>query len=202
MASYTSVRNGTPNMVTLPAPYGGILVPGAGIIIPDTFANVVAAFGSPIGSGLEFKDLGSSFTGSVGGSAFLTPPDRMKIGPWTRENIAASLTNSAIKCATDGAATFNTMLVEKAGSIVGLWVLLSGAAAGAALTARVTVNGTANATTSNDLVIAIAGTSGYMVYLRNSITFAAGDQLGIAITTPGGWTATTVDLIAGLTIEM
>lgn len=197
--AFTSVRNGIPNPITLPAPYGGILAPGVGIVIPDTLANVVAALGTPIGIGLEFTALPDNYAGPEGSEVFLAPKTRERLGQWTRENIAASLTDSPIKTATDGSATFNSVLADRAGSIVGIWVILSGAAAGAALTISASVAGATVAATAT--VVAIADTKAFATFDRNAVPFAAGDLLGMMITTPVGWTATTVDLIAGLVIE-
>lgn len=196
---FTSIRNGTPNPVTLPAPYGGILSQGTGIVIPDSFANVMLALGSPVGSGLDIQALPDNYSGPTGSVYFISPVTKERLGVFTRENIAAALTDSALTTATDGAATFTSQLAERDGSIVGLWLILSGAAAGDTITVSASIAGTAVAGTAT--VIAIAGTQTYATFNRGLYTFTAGQALGMMITTPAGWTATTVDCIGGLIIE-
>jgi len=198
MAAFSSVRNGTPNPITLPAPYKGILTPGQGIVIPDTTDNIIAALGTPVASGIDVKALPADYSGPVS-TAFLATPTRERLGPFTRENVAASLVDSAMQTALDGAAIFTAQLPEKAGSIVGIWALLSGPAAGAALTVKASVAGAAVAASAKD--IAIAASQVVATFNRNAIPFAAGDKLGVMITTPAGWTGTTLDLICGLIIE-
>jgi len=197
--SFCSLRNGTANPLTLPAPYGGILIPGQGIVIPDSAANVTAALGSPIGAGIQINALPDDFPGAIAAAAYLGGVSSERLGTFTRADVAASLTDSALMTALEGAAIFTDQLTVKAGSVVGIWALSSVAAAGAALTLKASINGVSNIDSA--AVLAIAGLSVVASFARNKIPFAAGAKLGIMISTPAGWTSTTADIICGLIIE-
>jgi len=198
--SFCSLRNGTANPLTLPAPYGGILIPGQGIVIPDSAANVTAALGSPIGAGIQITALPDDFVGATAAAAYLGGVSRERLGTFTRENVAISLTDSALQTALDGGATFTSQLSPKAGSIVGLWAILSANVTAGALTVSASVAGLTVAASATPIAIGTA--QAVATFLRNAIPFAAGDKLGVMITTTAGLLpAATADLICGLIIE-
>lgn len=82
-----------------------------------------------------------------------------------------------------------------AGTIVALSATLSAAATAGTLALVPTVNGTAVADPALAITTQTALTD---TAPRGSIAFAAGDALGVEITTNGAWDGTTADLFADL----
>jgi hypothetical protein len=77
------------------------------------------------------------------------------------------------------------------GIIVGLTVDLSAASTGGQLTVGVTINGTEVAATTQTITTATAVRA---IFDRDAVQFAAGDKLGVEITTNAGWTPETAEL--------
>jgi len=85
----------------------------------------------------------------------------------------------------------------RAGSLTGLSVSLSGAAAGSNCIVGVYKNGTIiNAAAIVTLASGTSDTKGYGTFTQGTYTFAAGDVIDVRIRTGSGWSATTVDLAA------
>jgi len=90
----------------------------------------------------------------------------------------------------------------RAGSITGLSVNLSGAAAGSNAIFGVYVNGTiVNAAAIVTLASATSDTKARGTFTSGLYTFAAGDVVGVGVRTGSGWSATTVDASIALEIE-
>jgi hypothetical protein len=79
-----------------------------------------------------------------------------------------------------------------AGSVVGMSVDLSAAATAGTLSVGVTVGGTEQSASTQTITTAIAARA---VFGRNSIALAAGDKLGVEITSNAGWNGTSSDLL-------
>lgn len=109
-------------------------------------------------------------------------------------NLAAGLTAHQINfggiATVDGAVPF---VAPRAGRFSFLSAGLSEAAAGATLTVLLYKNGASVA--SIDLVAGATGqTAEFRTESSPQLTFAAGDQIDVRVTTPGGWSAATADL--------
>lgn len=78
-----------------------------------------------------------------------------------------------------------------AGSIVAISADLSAAATAGQLTVGVTINGTEKAATTQTFTTQTAKTA---VFGRDSVAVAAGDKIGVEITSNAGWDGTSSDL--------
>jgi hypothetical protein len=125
---------------------------------------------------------------------------RKNFGPFVRDNVAAGLTDSV--CAVGATAAPQVDLVcHRAGSLVGISASFTVAPAGANLTVKVFKNG-ALLNAAAILTVVPGAPLGYAVtFAKDLYTLAAGDRVGIAITTPGGWTATTSDIAVLAEVE-
>jgi hypothetical protein len=103
-------------------------------------------------------------------------------------NVAASQTDVQLKDATNGV---EGVTMAFPGIIVGLTVDLSAASTGGQLTVGVTINGTEVAATTQTITTATAARA---IFDRDAVKFAAGDKLGVEITTNAGWTPETAEL--------
>jgi hypothetical protein len=103
-------------------------------------------------------------------------------------NVAASQTDVQLKDATNGV---EGVTMAFPGIIVGLTVDLSAASTGGQLTVGVTINGTEVAATTQTITTATAVRA---IFDRDAVKFAAGDKLGVEITTNAGWTPETAEL--------
>jgi hypothetical protein len=103
-------------------------------------------------------------------------------------NVAASQTDVQLKDATNGV---EGVTMAFPGIIVGLTVDLSAASTGGQLTVGVTINGTEVAATTQTITTATAVRA---IFDRDAVQFAAGDKLGVEITTNAGWTPETAEL--------
>jgi hypothetical protein len=126
--------------------------------------------------------------------------------PFTRANIAASLTNSTLEYG-DPASNSQEALAPFAGVLRGLSCRLSSAAAGSTLTASVFQNGSDTGTSYDVVLTPGAGgggdQQGYTIVARGTATVvAAGDRLGVRITTTGSWTSTGSDIAALVWVEL
>jgi hypothetical protein len=114
-------------------------------------------------------------------------------------NLAASQTDVQIK---DSTGQVDGVTMAYPGSIVGFTVNLSAAATAGQLTVGVTINGTEVAATTRTFT---TGTATRDIFDRSAIQFAAGDKIGVEITTDASWDPNTVDIaavvLAALAIE-
>lgn len=124
---------------------------------------------------------------------------RTILAPWVQDNIGASQTAVALKVAA-AANTGTSMAQMRAGSVVGIGASFTVAPAGSALTLAVTKNG--SVISGCTLSVAPGATLGRSTtFATGAYTFAAGDVLGVAITTDGSWTATTSDVVVAVEVE-
>lgn len=124
---------------------------------------------------------------------------RTILGPWVQDNITASQSGVALKVAA-AANTGVGMAQVRAGSVVGIAASFTVAPAGSALTLTVTKGGTP--ISGCTLTVAPGATLGRSTtFATGAYTFAAGDVLGVAITTDGSWTATTSDAVITVEVE-
>lgn len=78
-----------------------------------------------------------------------------------------------------------------AGSIVAISADLSAAATAGQLTVGITINGTEKAATTQTIT---TQTAKYAAFDRAAVPVAAGDKIGVEITSNAGWDGTTSDL--------
>ena len=109
---------------------------------------------------------------------------------FAQANVAASQTNVQLKDVSGGV---EGVTMAFAGLIVGLTADLSAASTGGTLTIGVTINGTEVAATTQTVTTA---TAVRVTFDRDAVKFAAGDKLGVEITTNAGWTPETAELAA------
>lgn len=113
---------------------------------------------------------------------------------FVQDNVAASQTDVQLniqEVASAAALLVQGISMPWAGSVVGISVDLSSAATAGQLTVGVTNGGTEAAATTQTITTQTAKTA---VFPQGSVTFVAGDKLGVEITTNGTWDATTADL--------
>lgn len=124
---------------------------------------------------------------------------RQMTGPWVQDNVAASQSAVALKLAA-AANTGVEVAMPRAGSITGIGAAFTVAPAGAACVLDVTKNGTA--ISGCTISVPAGATLGHQAtFVAGLYTFAAGDRIGVKITTTGSWTAITSDLTAQVEIE-
>jgi len=113
---------------------------------------------------------------------------------FVQDNVAASQTDVQLniqEVASAAALLVQGISMPWAGSVVGISVDLSSAATAGQLTVGVTNGGTEATATTQTITTQTAKTA---VFPQGSVTFVAGDKLGVEITTNGTWDATTADL--------
>lgn len=124
-------------------------------------------------------------------------------GVFRRDNVAATLTDSQLALAVHGA-SLNGYVATRAGSITGLSIHSTVAAAGGAgdkLVATVFKNGVAIAAAKVELDADTSEVADAATFAKDTHTFAAEDVLDIRITTPGTWSAVTADIAVFLEVE-
>lgn len=107
---------------------------------------------------------------------------------FAQANVAASQTNVQLK---DSSGQVEGLSMPFAGEVLSIAIDLSAAATAGSLTVGVTNGGTENATTTQTITTAAAKTA---IFPRGTMTFVAGDKLGVEITSSGTWDATTADM--------
>lgn len=118
---------------------------------------------------------------------------------FAQANVAADQTDVQLK---DASGQVDGVTMPFAGQIVALALDLSAAATAGELTVGVTINGTENATTTQTVT---TGTAARVLFDRDAVGFAAGDKIGVEITTNSTWDGLTADLavnvFAALAVE-
>ena len=112
------------------------------------------------------------------------------LGPFGDDGVAASQSNAQLTLLP---LTNDGVVMPKAGYVVGIaWTLTAAATAGS-LTIGVSIDGTENTDTTQTVSTA---QEGYASWRSGDVAprFAAGEQIGVEITTDASWDATTADL--------
>lgn len=144
-----------------------------------------------------------SALGSVGASPALGPRELLHFG---QPNIAAGdnatpALSTPVACPFCAVATVTTGIAAlRPGSLVGLSVHLSGAAAGSRAIFGVYKNGTIIDAAAIVTLIATA-TTAFITFASGSYPFVAGDVIDVRVRTGSGWSATTVDAAILVEIE-
>jgi hypothetical protein len=113
---------------------------------------------------------------------------------WGQQNVAASQTNVPLSCLVS--INFDTIKMMRPGSVVGMSTRLTEAIAAGTLTVRLTKNGAAGTL----LIAHTSGTGGEVIQGVGVDTYAAGDLIGVQITTTAGFLPITTDLEVWLEI--
>lgn len=103
-------------------------------------------------------------------------------------NLAASQTDVQLK---DSTGQVEGVSMPFAGHVVALSIDTTAAATAGELSVGVTKGGTEVAATTQTITTATAATK---TFARNAVPVAAGDKIGVEITTSASWNATTADL--------
>lgn len=194
---FCSLRNLSTEPFTMPTPFTGVVPSGVGIILNCSQSVLLAAMGNLSTAGLDIRALPDDYDGPVS-TEFLSAPSRQRLGLWTRDNVAASLTDDPLAFAGLSSAPLSVEIMTSAGSLAGIWANLSETPAGGVLTLTVLTNGAPSAA---DLVISPGVTQGFIEFAHGEFPFSAGDKIGLAVTTPAGWTSVTLDFVAGVLVE-
>jgi hypothetical protein len=116
-----------------------------------------------------------------------------------RQQVAASLTNQQLNLletrATTGTLNVQGIVMPYDGSVFAIAASFSGNVTAGSFTAVLTVNGTAKASCT---VVVTSGSKGYAIFEAGQFTFAAGDVLGVQITTTGAYAPITLDVAVDL----
>ena len=113
---------------------------------------------------------------------------------FVQDNVAASQTDVQLniqEVAAAAALLIDGISMPWSGYVVGLSANLSSAATMGSLTIGATLDGTEDANTTQTITTATAATA---IFPQGKIPFAAGQKLGVEITSSGTWDATTADL--------
>lgn len=111
-------------------------------------------------------------------------------------NVAASQTNVQLKDATNQA---EGLSMPFAGEVVSIAIDTTVAATAGSLTVGVTNGGTEAAATTQTITTATAATKAFP---RGTMLFAAGDKLGVEITSSATWDGTTADLVVTVLVAL
>jgi hypothetical protein len=132
---------------------------------------------------------------------------RQLVGPFVRDNVAANLTDSRAAVGATGAPQVD-LAMARAGYLTAIAAAFTVAPAGSTATItvfRATGSGAAAALDATAVLsITVGATLGRVATFTAgtaALAFAAGDRLGVAITTDGSWTATTSDVSVVLEVE-
>jgi len=208
------IQNKSIEPVTLPTPFRGVLAGLQSVVLSLAYSELVALWPSAGGGVLYVENLGDSYAGPnddlVYGSG-----DLVALGGFRQSlvfgmpNVAAGdnatpASSTPVRTYVAGVSALSTAgwVAPRAGSLTGLSVSLSGAAAGSNAIFGIYVNGTiANAAAIVTLASATSDTKAYITFAKDLYAFAAGDVIDVRLRTGSGWSATTVDAAAFVEIE-
>lgn len=127
---------------------------------------------------------------------------RQVIDGWYQDDVTASQSSVALGRVGDAvwAAFDGKWIAPRAGSITGVAVKSNDARTAGTLTVEVTKNGS-----GTGLTAVLDGTNTTFkatTQAKGSDTFAAGDELGVIITTDGSWAPTTADIRVCIEVEV
>ena len=112
-----------------------------------------------------------------------------------QDAVAASQSDVQLKIAEVASAAANDVdeiCIPWSGEIVGISFDLTPAGSAGTLTVGATINGIEDADTTQTITTAVRGSAKVK---RGSAQFAAGDYIGVEITSDGSWNGTTTDLL-------
>ena len=115
---------------------------------------------------------------------------------FAQANVSASQTDVQLK---DASGQVEGISMPFAGEVLAVSVDLSAAATAGSLAVGVSKGGTEAAATVQTLTTAAAATKAFP---RGTMTFAAGDKLGVEITTSATWDGTTADMAVNVFVAL
>jgi hypothetical protein len=115
---------------------------------------------------------------------------------FAQANVAASQTNVQLK---DASGQVEGLSMPFAGEVLAICVDLTAAATAGSLTVGVTNGGTEATATTQTITTAAAATKAFP---RGTMTFVAGDKLGVEITTNASWDAITADMAVTVLVAL
>ncbi len=174
---------------------GGIgrVKPVGAAVAPYWEIGIARTLQATIGSTCQIE-YAPRFVGTIAeADVFALGGSRQIVGPFVQDNVAANQAAVALSIGTP-AKTQLGHVATRAGSLVGISVLSNVAAAGDVATLIATINGVATALTVTLDAAINGGLKNFAVAAKDAIAIAAGDVIGVTITTPAGWTAVTADI--------
>lgn len=122
---------------------------------------------------------------------------KYQVGPWEQDSVAAS--QSAVALYLMGSATRTERIQIIGGSIIGVVVYTNDARTAGTLTVEVTKNGSGTGLTA--VLDGDNTTVKVTTQAKETDTFAAGDRIGVALTTDSSWAPTTADITVEVLLE-
>jgi hypothetical protein len=198
----TKITNESSTSLTLPAPYGLVIPPGAAVIVDRTEAQVLADLGGAVNFADIRLDAASDSDADLKNIVVPLPPLTFNAQPvnevFFQDNVAASQTDVALGARTR--VSFADVVMPRAGSIVGLVTRFNDDVTAGTATIVVAVNGTPGTLS----VVSTAGANpggGEAIQAAGVDTFAAGDALSLEITTDGSFAPITTDMEAWIEVS-
>lgn len=126
----------------------------------------------------------------------------ISMGPFVQDNVAANQSAVVVKLGATGATVVDGV-APRAGSLVGIVASFTVAPAGTDLVVSVLKNGTLIHSTGILTVTAGATLGRAVTFTKDNanLLLAAGDRIGVTVTTGAGWTATTSDMAVFVIVE-
>lgn len=122
-------------------------------------------------------------------------PVQLGVFTYGQDAVAASQTDVNLpRVIGEASQAVSTFVAPWAGCVVGLGATFSATGTAGEITIGVTKNGTEAAATTQTLAAAANMSEGSAAFGRSVLPFAAGDNIGVQITTDASWDATTADL--------
>jgi len=115
---------------------------------------------------------------------------------FAQANVAASQTNVQLK---DASGQVEGLSMPFAGEVLSIAIDLTAAATAGSLTVGVTNGGTEAAATTQTITTATAAVKAFP---RGTMLFAAGDKLGVEITSSATWDGITADLVVTVLVAL
>lgn len=153
--------------------------------------------------GTDYEEHGAVHVGGAADIAGdLSAPGgfRKDIGPWVQTNVGASQTDARLGIGASGTVHLD-LVMPRAGSVMGIMASLTVAPAGSNPIVKVFKNGSALDAACILTVAAGSDLDQVALFAKDLYAFAAGDRIGLAITTDGSWSATSSDITVTLEVE-
>lgn len=122
---------------------------------------------------------------------------RTIVGTWKQDNVTAAQSGVALTLVGDAART--EIPVSRAGYLSGIVIRSNEARTAGSCTVDATINGTATGALTGVLNASNTQTNTGVATVAAGFNVAAGDRIGVKVTTTAGWTPTTADII--VTVE-
>lgn len=196
-ASGNTLVAGTLNVTGATTLASTLAVTGNVAVNTDKF-TVAASSGNTLVAGTLAVTGAATITGDIDAAGGFPLP----FGPFVQDNVAANQSAVVVKLGATGATVVDGV-APRAGSLRGIVASFTVAPAGTDLVVSVLKNGTLIHATGILTVTAGATLGRTVTFTKDNanLLFAAGDRIGVTVTTGAGWTATTSDMAVFVIVE-